>query len=193
MCYIGVTKSPNRRWKEHQRSSYCVGNYIRKNNLTYKENFHIIYQGNKKDCYDLENKYRPVNYMGLNEASGGNGGYTSYSKERNLKISLAMKEIRKNKKWGPKELRNMSLYNNPRAKEWEIISPEGKVFNIKGTLSLFCKENLLLETCLRYYKNGQVPKTNLKGYGGYRAKNTTSDFLRNNTTGWTLKEVPGGV
>jgi|TARA_R110000823_G_scaffold29167_2_gene84785 hypothetical protein len=188
-CYIGVTNDLERRWKAHTKSKYTVGNFIHENALTFEDNFVIVYNGDDKECYEMEEKYRPYPLMGLNEAVGGSGGYTSYSKERSEKISKAMTGKSKTKEHMKKIIENRKSYNdseNPNAKIWYLINPQGKEYKVSGQFIKFCEENNLLHSCLMRYRGNEVPAINQNGYGGYRAKSEKSKFLRENTTGWIL-------
>lgn len=196
-CYIGVTSNLTRRWKKHTQSSYTIGKYIRQHKLNQQDNFIVIFEGTEDECFLVEEIYRPSPNIGLNEASGGKGGYTVYNKERNEKISLKVKESRKRKIWTThKNRRCYSGKNNPNARKWMLIDKNRNIYNVKGSLSDFCEENSILESCLRRYIGDVVPPPNFSGYGGYRAKNNKSKILRLNTTGWTLikaDNLPGGV
>jgi len=188
-CYVGVSNNLKRRWQAHTKSKYTIGNFIRKNALTFEDNFVIVYKGGEEECYEMEEKYRPYPLMGLNEAAGGHGGYTNYSKERNDKISKSMTGKSKTEEHVKKIIENRKSYNdeeNPNAKKWNIIDPQGKEYEVCGKFIKFCEENNLLYSCLMRYRGSEVPPINKNGYGGYRAKNEKSKFLRENTTGWTL-------
>ncbi len=192
-CYIGVTNQPEKRWKKHQSSTHTVGCFIRENKLTYTDNMCVIFIGSEKECYEKEKELRPYPNMGLNEAIGGLGGHTSYSKERNKKISDALKS--RTVTWGDKVSRTKKANGssagskNSKAKKWLIISPENKIKELHGNVEQFCKESLLSVGALRRYKNTVVPPIVSGKKGGYRA--TSEEFLkrRHNTTGWCLKEI----
>jgi len=188
-CYIGVTKDLEKRWNSHTKSKYTVGKFIRENALTFEDNMVILYKGDDRECYKMEEKYRPYPLMGLNEAQGGSGGYTSYSKERNKKISVAMKGRPRTEEHTRKIVENRKSYNdsaNPNAKIWHLIDPQGKEYKVNGKFIKFCEENNLLHSCLMRYRGSKAPPINQNGYGGYRAKNEKSKFLRENTIGWIL-------
>lgn len=191
-CYIGVTNDIERRWYGHSKSKYTVGKFIRKNKLTFSENMIIIHRGSDIDCFALEERYRPYIFMGLNEAEGGRGGHTKYSKERNAKISKSLKGKAKSKEHIKKIIESRGNYSgskNPNSKKWILISPENVKHTIEGNLSEFCATHKLLESCLRRNEGNIVNKPNYSGYGGYRAKNSHSKILRENTIGWTLLRV----
>jgi hypothetical protein len=194
-CYIGVTKDLDRRWSSHMKSAYTIGHFIRKHHLVQSKHMIIIFKGTEEECFDLEALYRPSPMMGLNEAIGGHGGYTTYTEERNLKISQALKGKPKKKEHVKKMQKTLiekgvrKGAKNPRAKKWMLTSPTGVVYNIHGNLTETCKTFNLLESALRHNKNLKVPEPNLNGYGGYRAKSKESLKMRLNTTGWCLKEV----
>lgn len=149
----------------------------------------------KKECYNMENLLRPIPFMGLNEAVGGNGGYTSYTKERNEKIS----KYHTGKPKSEKHRENLSKYRienkmsvgskNNKARKWVLIEPDGTMHFIHGTFVQFCEERKLLPSALRYYRNRKVPAMKLNGYGGYRAKTEESLIMRTNTTDWSLFEA----
>lgn len=200
-CYVGVTNNLDRRWINHTTSSYTVGKFIRKHNLVKDKNMIVIFEGDEEKCFDLEAEYRPLPMIGLNEASGGRGGYTSYSEQRNNKISNSHKGKKKPADQVEK-MRATILKNgragakNGRAKKWTLISPSKEIYDIEGDLSETCRKYNILESTMRYYKNEVVPTPNNNGYGGYRAKSKESFEMRINTTGWSLMEVSkhsGGV
>jgi hypothetical protein len=188
-CYIGVTNNLAKRWLLHLKSKYTVGQYIRNNNLTFETNMIILFEGLEEICYDIESSYRPLPFMGLNEASGGHGGYTKYTEERNKKISKKHKNRIKTPEHIQKIMSSRKKYNgaeNPNSKTWCLQDPKGLKYIIKGNLAEFCQKQGLLESCLRRYKNDVVPNPNYSGFGGYRVKNEKSKILRENTTGWSL-------
>jgi len=80
--YIGVTKKPEKRWKQHCKSMYTIGKTIRRNDWNYEAHFKIIFEGNKEECFKYEKHLRPENFIGLNEASGGLGGDVAGLSER---------------------------------------------------------------------------------------------------------------
>ena len=188
-CYIGVTNDPERRWIAHTKSKYTVGKFIRDHHLTFEQNFVIIYSGTEEECFEMEVKYRPFPLMGLNESNGGRGGHTSYSQERNKKLSKSLKN--RNMTWGNKvsktrvEKKIAAGKNNPNAKEWKLEDPLGNQYSVKGEFDKFCKENNLLLSCLRYYRGQRVPPLS-NTYGGYREKVKGTKELRENTTDWIL-------
>lgn len=195
-CYIGVTNVLERRWKEHTKRNSIVGNYIRQYNLQFEKNMIVIQMGSDIECFAKEYQLRPFPMMGLNESAGGNGGYTSYSEKRNKTIS----EKLKNRKitWSNK-VSNTRIQKciakgdkNPRAKSWELTSPDGNVIICKGNLQEICNENNLLVSCLKRYIGSVVPDIASNGYGGYRAKNDISRERRINSIGWKLNPHNGG-
>lgn len=194
-CYIGVTVDPARRWKNHEKSNFTVGRFIRTFELTYEKNMIILFSGTDKECFDLEAKMRPVAFIGLNEASGGKGGYTVYTEERNNKISKALTGKSKTEEHIQKimstreKLKTHSGKRNPSAKKWRFTSPTDETFIVEGTFQQFCNEHKLLASCLRYYKGKNVPYLETNKYGGYRKKSDVSFELRSNTSGWKLEEV----
>jgi hypothetical protein len=201
-CYVGVTNNLDKRWSRHKYSKYTVGQFIREKNLTLDENMIVLYEGDEEECFDLEAAYRPLPYIGLNEASGGRGGHTIYTDKRARKISEAHKGVKKSEE----HVENMRKAlvesgvrkgaRNSRAKKWSLTSPDGMIYTIHGNLTETCQRLNLLESALRYNKGRAVPEPNMNGYGGFRAKSKESLEMRMNTTGWTLAEVPkhsGGV
>lgn len=71
--------------------------------------------------------------------------------------------------------------NNPAAKSIEIISPTGEIFNIKGTLKLFCQEHKLSYTMARkYIDQGPCPNSKFINNKNIFAKNTVN---------WTFNTV----
>ena len=186
-CYVGVTNDDKRRWDYHKKSLYTVGEYIRKHKLTREDNMITIFNGSEEQCFDKEQELRPHNYIGLNEAAGGHGGFTSYSKERNEKISMALKG--RAIPWIDKIVASRGSYQgnkNPSAKRWRLIDPNGCEYVAHGNLQEFCDNNDLLISSLTYYKGAQVPDIKKKDHGGYRAKNEDSRRKRENTSGWML-------
>ena len=190
-CYIGVTDDLDTRWKGHVHSKYRVGKYIRKHKLT-RENMVIVCETDKDSCFEIEKLLRPKPSMGLNEAVGGHGGYTSYGEKRNKKISKKLKgrafsEVhKKNLSKAKKGL--TAGEKNAKAKKWKLLSPDGLEYNLNGNLCQMCEELNLLPSTLRYYRNNPVPEISIGKMGGFRAKSEKSKGLRMNTTGWTLIE-----
>ena len=187
MCYIGVTNDTQRRWKSHCVSGYTVSKAINENSWTYENNMKVLFSGDEDVCFMLEEKYRPLPNIGLNEASGGKGGYTSYSTERNKKISDKLKG--RPITWGSKisETKKTSGVakgsNNSRAKHWKLIDPNGNQFELHGTFFEFCNENNLSSMTL--YNN--VGKTIGPISSKFRDKGDMNIRQRRiNTTGWTL-------
>lgn len=186
-CYIGVTINPEKRWKSHEKSGYYVSKAISKYKWCFEKNMKIIFEGEESECFSMEEKYRPFPLMGLNEASGGRGGYTSYTEERNRKISKAMKG--KPKHYGDKisatKKANGSSKGskNVQAKKWKLIDPTGKAYILDGELFSFCEDNNLSVMTLRNNIGktiGEIsPKFRDHGKPMSREK-------RINTTGWTL-------
>ena len=85
--YIGVTRTPQRRFREHSASSYLVGQKIRSLNLT-NESMKILIEGDLDECYAREAELRPNCYIGWNITVGGGGPpeFEQYTKERRSKI-----------------------------------------------------------------------------------------------------------
>jgi len=200
-CYVGVTKNKKDRWTKHTQSNYTVGKYIRDHQLKF-DCMKTIFMGTEKECFEKEITLRPNPYMGLNEASGGCGGYTAYEKERNLKISKSMS----GRKLSEEHIKKLKTIfsdgrrvgsKNGNSKKWILISPEGEEHIIYGSIQQKCDELGLLRSSLGYYKNRPVPKPKTTGLGGFRKKNIISERKRLMTTGWTLQEYvskeTGGV
>jgi hypothetical protein len=194
--YVGVTNNPMRRWKEHLKSYYSVGNAIRNGNWSFENNMKILFSGSECDCFDFEKKLRPFPFIGLNESVGGQGGNKykhlpeEKKKSRNQKISDRLKN--REHTWGSKVSKTRKErglakgLNNNKAKTWKIVSPEGETSIVKGNLQDFCNRNNILRSCLRRYVGKVVPVVEKNKLGGYRPKNETSESLRENTVGWSL-------
>lgn len=176
--YVGVSNDLPRRWYTHSTSTFRVGNTIRKRGWTFFRDMRSIFTGTPEECFAMEAKLRPSPRMGLNEACGGHGGHTSYTPERNKKISDA-------NKGKPKDY--IAGSRNHKAKQWVITSPLGVVTKLHGNLATFVKENDLIYGALMRNQGQPVPAPNTSGYGGYRAKSETSLRQRLNTTGWKLE------
>lgn len=193
--YVGVTCNKIRRWTYHAFSKYPVGEYIRKNDLKFSENsMQTLYEGTAEQCFQLEIKLRPDPLMGLNVAPGGQGGLRVYTKERNAKISNALKGRKHT--WGQKvsatkKLRGSAIgEKNPRAKQWKFISPFGEEFIVCGNKQKFCDERQLLASCLVYHLGNAVPPISQSSKrGGFRAKNKNSLHRRLNSVGWILESL----
>jgi hypothetical protein len=186
--YIGVTNDIESRWRGHSKAQSRVGKAIRNKNWSIA-NMTILLEGSEQDCFILESILRPSPHMGLNVAIGGKGGYTSYSKERNLKISKA----RKGKKFPPEWCSHMSVTmsdgrrkgnKNGRAKKWELISPSGSVTLVSGNLHIICKQfNIARPTLIKHL--GRIVEYPNKQ--GWRPKSEDERQRRLNTIGWQLK------
>jgi len=79
--YIGVTKNPQKRWKDHTKSPYRIGAHIRSHGWSFDANFRILLVSDKETCYNIEKMLRP-SAIGLNETSGGIGGEIEGISER---------------------------------------------------------------------------------------------------------------
>jgi hypothetical protein len=192
-CYVGVTNNLKRRWTEHARGKYRIGNYIRSNDLSYDQHMMSIFFGTDIECFELERLLRPLPGIGLNDGTGGHGGYSGWSELGNKRKSMALKG--RKILWADKisETRvqegTAKGHKNPMAKDWTITAPNKTEFRICGSLYQFCDEHSLLVSCLWRYRGIEVPKPKYNGYGGYRAKNEESLRLRKNTSGWKLVET----
>lgn len=186
-CYIGVTNNPVTRWARHIRSKYTIGQFIRSNSVSFDENFKVLMSASKDECFNKEHEYRPRPHMGLNEAIGGKGGHTFYSKERNAKISMANKG--RKIPWIRKIIDARRSYDgagNPNAKRWIVVDPKGNMYDIHGNLPEFCNQHQIMVATLRSNTGKPVPPLKDKSYGGFRPKSETELKFRHNTTGWTL-------
>ncbi len=148
----------------------------------------VIFEGSKEVCFDLEREIRPIEYMGLNEAKGGCGGYTKYTQERNGKISAKLKGV-------PKSLehrRNLSIARigkfgkekNPRATHWLLISPNGIECLIHGNLQATCEILKISCATLRNNLGSTVGNVSVK----YTCQDPELCAIRQNTVGWTLSK-----
>jgi hypothetical protein len=193
--YIGVTCNKLQRWKAHLRSTYPVGEYIRNNNLEFSDDtMKTLYEGTSQDCFHVEVSLRPTDYMGLNVASGGQGGYTTYSPERNRKISQALKGQKVT--WGDKVSQTKKQLGiaigdkNPKAKKWKFTAPSGEQHIVVGSKQQFCDNHSLLASCLVYHLGTFVPPiSKTSGRGGFRSKNKNSLHRRLNSVGWMLETI----
>ena len=192
-CYVGVTNDLQRRWSGHSKSTYTVGNFIRFNKLTYKENMVIIASGTEEDCFEIEASLRPLPFIGLNEASGGRGGNIGdYTDVRNKKISIAMKN--RHITWNDKisqtrKSKGLSIgVNNPNSKVWKILDPHGVQYTISGSFGDFCKQHNIMGNVMVKYLGQAVPPPSIGGYGGFRPKSRDHAVLRENTIGWMILE-----
>lgn len=186
-CYIGVTNNPILRWKNHTKSGYTVGLAINTNNWNHIDNMRLLFRGTADECFVVESEMRPMPLMGLNEAAGGRGGYTSYTSERGKKIAQALSGKRKSeehcKKISEAKLGSVGGANNPKAKTWTLIDPAGNVHRTRGNIQEYCKQLGLCWSALD--KNlgmvvGEIsPKFRDKGDPTLRVKRT-------NTIGWKL-------
>lgn len=186
-CYIGVTNSPFRRWKAHLKSGYTVSKAINENKWTYEKHMRIIFKGTEDECYDIENKYRPFPNIGLNEAIGGHGGYTSYSEERNKTISDKLKG--RSITWASKisetkrKLQHGQRSNNSRALKWKLVDPSGNEHFLHGNLDEFCNQKQLSPKVLRKNLGVTIGPLSPKFRDNGDVKNRQR---RINTIGWTL-------
>ena len=191
--YVGVTNDPMNRWKGHSRSKYKIGNTLREHEFTYEKNMKIIFVGPAAQCYEMENTLRPEPNIGMNEAVGGHGGYTSYSKERNLKISNALKG--RANTWGHKsgltrKISGLSVgANNGMAKKWLLTTPEGNTIEVHGNIQDTCKQLNILWSCLMKNKSNTVPDIVTGKMGGFRATSPEQLIMRKNTVGWKLNKL----
>lgn len=68
--YVGVSNNPTRRFSEHKKSNY---NHILEAAIKQYDDlcYSVMFEGSEEECYLLENKYRPSEYIGWNMAIGG--------------------------------------------------------------------------------------------------------------------------
>lgn len=192
MCYIGVTANVFRRWVTHKSSMFTVGVAIRANAWNIDENMVIIFEGESEICFDMESKFRPYPKMGLNEAVGGCGGYTSYDEQRNKKISSKLKgrvtsdEHRRKISEGKKLQKNSQGARNCKAKIWKLIDPIGDEHIIHGELIAWCDQKGITWSTLKRNLGcviGQVsPKFRTNGDLNALEKRIA-------TIGWLMMEV----
>ena len=193
-CYVGVTCDLRRRFKQHSKSKYTIGKTIRHYKWTFDDNVKVIFSGPSNECYFLEHQLRPNSFIGLNEASGGEGGFTSYTATRSAKISKANKgvpksiEHRKKLSLAAKEKLSGGT-KNPNQREWKISDKNGKLYIVDGSLRNFCDQNNIQLSILRKHIGSAVPQPKLIGYGGFRASKKCSLEKRLNTVGWKILEM----
>lgn len=189
-CYIGVSKDIKRRWKNHTRSKFRIGHFIRKYSLTFEDNMIVIFSGPEKIAFEKEFELRPEPIMGLNEAAGGKGGTTKYTSERNKKISKKLK----GQKRTPEQIKRIKDSKkdahhgnkNPNSKKWIIFSPANEKFVIYGELFKFCEEKQLTFSLLRKADGIPIPEVNTKKF---HPKNKDLLARRFNSVGWiSIKE-----
>lgn len=191
--YVGVTNDPKNRWKGHSRSKHKIGKILREYGFTYENNMKIIFMGDPSQCYKMENTLRPEPNIGLNVAVGGHSGYTSYSKERNLKISKSL--MGRPNTWGHKsglarKLSGLSVgSNNGMAKKWLLTTPEGNLIEVHGNIQDTCKHLNILWASLMKNKSNIVPDIVTGKKGGFRAKSPEHLTMRKNTVGWKLEQI----
>jgi len=174
--YVGVTRNLEYRLKRHSKTK------------TWKYD-RVLFRGPEPECYVLENKLRPEPYMGWNVAIGGQGGYSSYTEERNKRISMANKGVKKSAEHIEKMRKTLSdgrrkTSGNGRAKSWVLTNPDGDDILINGELQKVCKDLGILWATLWYNKGeviGEVSPKFREKYPGHRQ-------LRENTIGWKLGE-----
>lgn len=186
-CYIGVTNNPSKRWNAHVKSGYAVSKAINDSGWNFDDNMKVLFSGDAESCFDLESKLRPMPLMGLNEASGGKGGCTTYTPERAKKISEALsgrvKSEDHKRKISESKIGAVSGANNPKAKNWILIDPSGNQYRTCGNLQDYCKQLGLCWAALSRNLGmvvGEIsPKFRDNGNPMNRVKRT-------NTIGWKL-------
>ena len=192
-CYVGVTINPAKRWKGHRSSGYSVSKAITEFGWIFEQNMKILFEGPPADCFDIEELLRPLPHMGLNVAIGGHGGYTTYTQERNGKISKALAGITKSDDHRSKikatKLKNEDSVGNKNsmASKWILTSPRGEEFKLHGNLYEFCKTHNLSAPTLRRELGKIIGpiSTKFRDHGV-----PDSREIRINTTGWLLtKEI----
>ena len=185
-CYIGVALDPAVRWKQHYTGGR-LSELLKENNWSYETNMKIIFEGTVEECFAKELELRPFPNMGLNIASGGHGGYTSYTKDRNKKISNALNG--RSMTWGNKVSETKKQQGthagskNVKAKIWILLDPNGKEYRLHGNLFTFCEEHNLSHNALRNNIGNKVGEISPKfrDYGNPKIRER-----RLNTMGWTL-------
>jgi len=186
-CYIGVTNNPSLRWDAHVNSGYTVSRAINEFGWNFTENMKVIFSGDMESCFDMESKMRPMPLMGLNEAAGGRGGKTSYTLERNQKISKALsgrsKSEEHRKKISQSKIGVVGGANNPKAKNWILVDPNGNEYRTCGNLQDYCKQLGLCWAALSRNLGMVVGEISPK----YRDNgNPMNRVKRTNTIGWKL-------
>lgn len=92
-------------------------------------------------------------------------------------------------RWSDKQKKHMSEYrkgraigsDNPNAKIWKLISPEGIVYDINGSVKNKCDELNIFMSTLKKHINEKVPKPKII-HSRYKEKTL-------NTIGWCLKLI----
>lgn len=186
-CYVGVSVNLKRRWNQHRSAKTIVGACIRALGWCIEENMIILYRASKTDCFEYEHSLRPSENIGLNVAIGGYGGYTSYTEDRNRKISIAKTGVPKSPEMIEK-MRQTKMRNgthtgsrNIKAQKWQLMSPCGKIYHLHGNLEETCKKLNLTVTTLRKHNGIAIPPISVKTRGSVEIIER-----RNNTTGWSL-------
>jgi hypothetical protein len=95
--YIGVSKNPAKRWKDHLRDAkggYHANPYLAKVFLKYHEKliFDVVFGGTKDQCWDLEKELRPTSSIGWNIMAGGKFGNISEDGIRRIKEARAARK-----------------------------------------------------------------------------------------------------
>jgi hypothetical protein len=119
--YVGVVKFDkgiHRRFIEHSKVSSHMRSKIKNNNIMF-EDVIILFEGEIRECYNLENKLRPNQNIGWNVASGGGGPYYSEIEELNLYRSVKQKERMTDENIRKKQAETFKLnyYANDASKE----------------------------------------------------------------------------
>lgn len=113
--YIGVSKNPFGRFKDHLSSSRVPSNSKMK----------VIFAGSRKECFDKERKYRPKPGMGWNSAVGGSHGFREgfvHSAKTKEKLKFAWTKERKERAKEWKANQNKLLIGQKRPKQSNAIS-----------------------------------------------------------------------
>jgi predicted GIY-YIG superfamily endonuclease len=66
--YVGISKDPVRRMREHKKSKYRIGNHLRRHP---DADLVILFEGSEEECIAREKELRPVDGIGWNIVSGG--------------------------------------------------------------------------------------------------------------------------
>lgn len=92
--YIGVTFSPNQRFKHH----------LKTRRVPIESQMSILYEGDRKNCFQKEREYRPKPGIGWNLAVGGSHGWKygfihSNKTRQKLKKAWTKSRKRRHSRW----------------------------------------------------------------------------------------------
>ena len=91
--YVGVSETPDKRFKAHTKSMFHVGHAVRKYGI---DSFEILYEGTVNECLAYEERLRPSENIGWNECKGGGLPPATFSRTTGKLKSDATK-----KSWTP--------------------------------------------------------------------------------------------